>query len=108
MLVDRKADSERMKEVILTLPTKGGRLTVVTPQFGFNDTVLRTVGLEVRHGPGDINLYGDVELQKDSAPRKDRFHAPMSSTDALTDAGFQLTLEDNVEQAYMHRTRIPS
>ena len=35
-------DDERMKEVTFTLNTKGGSLTVVTPQFGFQDTVLRT------------------------------------------------------------------
>ena len=50
-------------------------MTVVTPQFGFNDTVMPTVGLEAWHGPGDINLYGEVEMLKEWASRKDRYHA---------------------------------
>ena len=50
VVVDESADCERMKEVILTLNTKGGSLTVVTPQFGFTDTVLRT--WDWNHGMG--------------------------------------------------------
>ena len=96
VLVGGEADMEKVNEVVLTLSTKGGRMTVVTPQFGFNDTVIRTVGLEAWHGPGDINLYGEIEMLREWASRKDRYHAPMSSADALTDAGFQLALEDQL------------
>ena len=73
VVVDEEADSdsERMKEVIITLSTKGGSLTVVTPQFGFNDTVLRTVGLESWHGPGDISIYGEATWLKEWASRRD-------------------------------------
>ena len=61
VVIGDQVDSERMKEVIITLNTKGGSLTVVTPQFGFQDTVLRTVGLVVWNGPGDINIYMETQ-----------------------------------------------
>ena len=61
VVIGDQVDSERMKEVIITLNTKGGSLTVVTPQFGFQDTVLRTVGLDVWNGPGDINIYMETQ-----------------------------------------------
>jgi len=91
-------DEERMNEVIFTLHTKGGSLTVVTQQFGFQDTVLRTVGLDVWNGPGDINIYGNAEWLSEWASRKDRYHAPMTARDAMDDLEFQLALEKQLDQ----------
>ena len=98
VILGEQVDEERMKEVIITLNTKGGSLTVVTPQFGFQDTVLRTVGLDVWHGPGDINIYGNAEWLNEWASRKDRYHAPMTAVDALNDLGFQMALEKQLDQ----------
>ena len=98
VILGEQVDEERMKEVIITLNTKGGSLTVVTPQFGFQDTVLRTVGLDVWHGPGDINIYGNAEWLNEWASRKDRYHAPMTAVDALSDLGFQMALEKQLDQ----------
>ena len=83
-------DDERMKEVTFTLNTKGGSLTVVTPQFGFQDTVLRTVGLDVWNEPGDINIYGNSGWLSEWASRKDRYHAPMMARDAMDDLGISI------------------
>ena len=98
VILGEQVDEERMKEVIITLNTKGGSLAVVTPQFGFQDTVLRTVGLDVWRGPGDINIYGKAEWLNEWASRKDRYHAPMTAVDALSDLGFQMALEKQLDQ----------
>ena len=71
---------------------------MVTPQFGFNDTVLRTVGLESWHGPGEISIYGEARWLKEWASRKDRCHAPVASKDAPNDLGFQMALEKQLHQ----------
>eukprot|EP00434_Breviolum_minutum_P004941 symbB.v1.2.004358.t1/scaffold240.1/size264318/14 len=65
VILGEQVDEERMKEIIITLNTKGGSLTVVTPQFGFQDTVLRTVGLDamVIRVIAELQLVGKDAVQ---------------------------------------------